>query len=362
MLRVRRQPARVARLSTWLLVSLTLLVLVAGCGSSGGPGAAPDAKPPQVASVSPADPYTAIALDANVQATFSEGIEPAAVNNDTFTLVRAGSLSAVSALVSYDSTTRRATLDPTGDLEPTAVYSARVTTGITDMNGNPMADDREWLLTTAGGALPRGALIKREAIATIVNTTPTNAVTIVRPEGTLPGDVMVACLTSNTRRVAAGGIPVDWKPIAAETSVPNPHVFGYYKVVGDTEPADYTWVLSAPTQNSGGIARYSGVDTTSPLDAVVTGASSEEVTSGTIPGVTTTTSATMLVGCMGVNSSTPAVDFATPEGMADVWDLAGKRHDFAEGLQATAGATGDKTWTFAVRREWAGWLAALRPS
>ncbi|TML91954.1 MAG: hypothetical protein E6G06_07365 [Actinobacteria bacterium] len=361
MLRVRRQRARVARLSAWLFVSLSTLSSVAGCGGSEAT-ARLDSKAPVVLSVSPPDPYTAVPVDANVEATFSKPIEPSAINNDTFTLVRAGSLATVSALVSYDPSTRKATLDPTRDLDPTAVYSARLTTGVTDTSGNPMADDREWLITTAGGALPAGALIKREAAATVVNTTPTRAVTVAKPAGTVSGDVLVACLALNTRRVVAGGAPPDWAPIASETSIPNPHVFGYYKVTGDSEPADYTWLLSSAAQSSGGIARYSGVDTNSPIEAVGTSASKVIATAGTIAGVTTTTPMTMLVGCIGVNSSTAAVAFTSPQGMANVWDLAGKRHALAEGLQASAGPSGDKTWSFRARREWAGWLAALRPA
>jgi hypothetical protein len=362
MLRVRMQRAHVARLSASMSVSLTLLALAAGCGGSGNAKAGPDAKGPEVTSVSPSDPYTAIPVDAIVQATFSKSIDPSAVNKDTFTLVRAGSLTTVSARVTYDASTRRATLDPTDPLEPTAVYSARLTTGVTDTAGNPMAAARDWLVVTGGGALPGGALIKREATANAVNTTATGALTIARPTGTVPGDVLVACLALNTRRVVPGGTPADWVPIASETSIPNPHVFGYYKVAGASEPADYTWALSSPAQNSGGIARYSGVNTTKPIDAVVTSASKVAAVAGTIPGVVTTTSRTMLVGCMAANSSTAAVTFASPAGMVDVWDLGGKRHELAEGLQAAAGASGDKTWAFHARREWAGWLAALRPT
>jgi hypothetical protein len=361
MLRVRRQPARVARLSAWLVVSVTILTVVAACGGTQNP-ARSDSKSPVVVSVSPPDPYTAISLDTNVEATFSKSIEPAAINNDTFTLVRAGSDATVSALVSYDASTRRATLDPTGDLDPTAVYSARVTTGVTDTSGNPMADDREWLFTTAGGGVPVGSLIKREATATVANTTPSRTVTIAKPAGTMPGEMMVACLALNTRRVVAGGAPPDWKPIASVTSIANPHVLGYYKVASDSEPTDYTWLLTAPAQGGGGIALYSGVDSDNPIDGVSSSTSKVPATAGTISGVTTTTQNTMLVGCMGVNSSTAAVEFVSPQGMAGVWDLGGKRHELVEGLQGSAGASGDKTWTFRVRREWAGWLAALRPS
>ena len=108
MLRVRRQRARVARLSAWLFVSLSTLSSVAGCGGSEAT-ARLDSKAPVVLSVSPPDPYTAVPVDANVEATFSKPIEPSAINNDTFTLVRAGSLATVSALVSYDPSTRKAT-------------------------------------------------------------------------------------------------------------------------------------------------------------------------------------------------------------------------------------------------------------
>jgi hypothetical protein len=48
-------------------------------------------------------------------------------------------------------------------------------------------------------------------------------------------------------------------------------------------------------------------------------------------------------------------------GMTQAWDIGGKRHELADGLQATAGASGTKTWTFNASREWAGWLTALRP-
>lgn len=70
----------------------------------------------------------------------------------------------------------------------------------------------------------------------------------------------------------------------------------------------------------------------------------------------------MLVGCMAINSSSTAVTIASPGGMAEAWDIGGKRHELADGLQATAGPSGDKTWTFSAGRAWGGWLAALRPN
>jgi hypothetical protein len=79
-----------------------------------------------------------------------------------------------------------------------------------------------------------------------------------------------------------------------------------------------------------------------------------------LPGVTTVTDGAMLIGCMAVNSSNAAITIGSPAGMGEAWDLAGKRHELADGAQVLAGPSGQKTWTFSSAREWAGWLVALR--
>jgi hypothetical protein len=69
----------------------------------------------------------------------------------------------------------------------------------------------------------------------------------------------------------------------------------------------------------------------------------------------------MLVGCMAANSSSSTLAITTPGGMSEAWDLAGKRQELADGAQPIAGPGGNKAWTLSAAREWAGWLAALRP-
>jgi hypothetical protein len=69
----------------------------------------------------------------------------------------------------------------------------------------------------------------------------------------------------------------------------------------------------------------------------------------------------MLVGCMGINSGSTTIGITGPSGMTEAWDVAGKRHEYDDGRQAAAGASGPRTWTFSASREWAGWLAALDP-
>jgi hypothetical protein len=55
------------------------------------------------------------------------------------------------------------------------------------------------------------------------------------------------------------------------------------------------------------------------------------------------------------------VTISTPIGLVEAWDIGGKRHELASGVQATAGLSQDVSWGFSASREWAGWLVALRP-
>jgi len=157
--------------------------------------------------------------------------------------------------------------------------------------------------------------------------------------------------------------PTGWVQIAAITTIPNPHLYSYYHVAGVTEPATYTWTLSAVVMSSGGIARYSGVDNANPLAATTSFSSSAvPVMSLTVPAVSTTSPGSMLVGAAAINSSNAMITITSPAGMTERWDLGGKRQDYADALQPPAGSSGDKTWTFSSAREAAGWLAALKPA
>jgi hypothetical protein len=69
----------------------------------------------------------------------------------------------------------------------------------------------------------------------------------------------------------------------------------------------------------------------------------------------------MLVGAAAINSN-EMITITSPTGMTQRWDLCGKRQDYADVFQATAGSSGDKTWTFSSPREAARWLAAQRPA
>jgi myo-inositol-hexaphosphate 3-phosphohydrolase len=318
-----------------------------------------DTTTPVVARTTPPDGATGASTALNVQATFSEAIDPATLTTTSFTLTRSADATPVPATVTYDAATQTATLDPGAGLASSTSYTATVTTAVRDLAGNPLTADAVWSFVTSDA--PQPSAIVREAIRTTANGSATSSITIAKPTGTVEGDFLVACVALNGSNVAATGTPAGWSRIAAVTTITNPRVFGYYKVAGSTEPADYTWTLTASVQNGGGIARYSGVDSAVPLDVAAKTASGTAALSGTVPGVTTMSANAMLVGCMAVNSSKTNLAISSPGGLAEAWDIGGKRHELADGLQTLAGPSGDKTWTFNASRAWAGWLAALKP-
>ncbi len=119
-----------------------------------GPAAA-DTTPPTVTGTFPVSGAAGVGTSASPTATFSEAIGSSTVSTSTFVLVPQGSSTPVAANVTYDVTTRTATLDPAADLTPGTAYTATVvggSSGVKDTAGNALAGDVSWTFTTAAGA------------------------------------------------------------------------------------------------------------------------------------------------------------------------------------------------------------------
>ena len=107
-----------------------------------------DTVAPTVTSRTPAAAATAVATGANITATFSEAVQ--AVNGTTFTLTATNG-TPVAGAVSYNATTRVATLDPASDLAAGTIYAATLSGGgsaIRDSADNPL-ENTSWTFTTA---------------------------------------------------------------------------------------------------------------------------------------------------------------------------------------------------------------------
>lgn len=109
-------------------------------------GPNPDTTAPTVQSVSPAAGSTCAPTYTAVTATFSEDVDPATLDTGSFSLTGPGG-SAVAGAVAYYS--RTATFTPAAALNAASPYTATLSTGVTDLAGNPLATPYQWSFTTA---------------------------------------------------------------------------------------------------------------------------------------------------------------------------------------------------------------------
>ncbi len=162
--------------------------------------------------------------------------------------------------------------------------------------------------------------------------------TISQPPGVQSGDVLIAHVIVQT----AGNTvtpPSGWTLIKRQDSLSSMSTATYYKVAGASEPSTYSWTFSTAGEASGGIADYSGVDTTNPIDA--SNAQFNQSTASTDnAGVTTTTANDMLVYTIGVATQTL---LNVPDTFTEEWrsnSNTATTSDMSQELFPTPGATG----------------------
>lgn len=97
--------------------------------------------PPYIVSTVPADGDTGVLVSQKITATFSEEIDPAAINSSTFVLS-----GGITGVVSYGDKT--ATFTPDFFLASNYTYQATIKSGIADEDGNAMESDYIWSFTT----------------------------------------------------------------------------------------------------------------------------------------------------------------------------------------------------------------------
>jgi hypothetical protein len=191
---------------------------------------------------------------------------------------------------------------------------------------------------------------------------PVNTIVIDKPAGVTTNDVLLAGISVRGNPTITP--PSGWTLVRSDTSTTVLLQSVYRKVAGGSEPASYSWTFSEPIGSAvGGIAAYSGVATTTPVD-VNGGQANASSTSVTAPSVTTTVANTMLVGFFGTaNDAT----FTAASGMTERYDVdADGTNQFggegADQSQAAAGASGTRVATASVAAVNIGQLVALKPS
>ena len=112
--------------------------------------------PPTVNSVTPPTGTGGICPNTVVVATFSEAMNPATINTTTFTLTSGTPPVAVAGVVTYDVPSHVATFTPTDPLALNTLYTATITTGAQDLNGDALASNYVWTFTTSATSCSAG--------------------------------------------------------------------------------------------------------------------------------------------------------------------------------------------------------------
>jgi hypothetical protein len=164
------------------------------------------------------------------------------------------------------------------------------------------------------------------------------------PAGVVAGDLLVvqAVLTSSGTATPAG-----WTAITSDLAN---NAWGFsqlwYKIAGASEPSTLSIPKTANNPIAAVMSAYSGVDTTTPINASATTASS---TSGVSPSVTTTVANTLLLRIYWSFSPASTIPPGTTTERYDVFDAwQTANSELGTEPAAAIGATGTTTATFGV--------------
>ena len=102
--------------------------------------------PPAIISTYPSNGLTGVPFNIAVTASFSEDIDVSTINTSTFQLIRLADQTPIQGIVFF--TNGEAFFVPQTDLEALTEYTAVITTGVTDLAGNPLEDNYTWSFTT----------------------------------------------------------------------------------------------------------------------------------------------------------------------------------------------------------------------
>jgi PKD repeat protein len=115
-------------------------------------GMVPDLKAPTVDSTYPLNAAAGVYIITNIAATFSESMDPTTINTSTFNLTY--DTADIDGQLTYEDSSKTAFFYPDSDLELLTNYTARITTGVKDVAGNPLDTDYTFSFVTSSVGPP----------------------------------------------------------------------------------------------------------------------------------------------------------------------------------------------------------------
>ena len=202
---------------------------------------------------------------------------------------------------------------------------------------------------------------------TVSNKANLSSAPLPRPASVATGNLMVAQITlRNNEAITA---PAGWTPVGnLRTSGSGLEQALYYRIAtaADTPASTYSWSWVTNADASAAILAYSGFDATSPFDITPTDNAGSS-TSAIATGLTATQTNDMLIAFYGAQGNVTAVQDAAQTMTQEYTVQSGSgptsrsRSTGADGAQAAAGATGNKTATVTASAPWVAHLVSVMP-
>jgi len=186
-------------------------------------------------------------------------------------------------------------------------------------------------------------------------------ITIPKPAGVAVDDILIASINSET---AITSVPTGWALVDTAENGGVLTCSVYYKraVTADTTATDYSWGQSGGGYAGGGIcAYYNCITSGDPVEAELGKDGGAANTTVQWDSITTTSAGAMLVGCCATfnDIAFTASTATSPLTNRERVDVGGTA--MYDGLQASAGASGNKTVTVGSTA-WASVFIALTPA
>jgi hypothetical protein len=330
-----------------------------------------DSTPPTVATTSPANGATGVAVGANILATFSEPMTPTSITTSTFELRDQDNV-VVPAAVSYNATSRVATLNPTANLASGRNYTATVRsgpTGVKDLSGNPMAADFVWFFKTSGtdstppsvtaftpadgatGVATSTTVTATFAEAMNASTITSSTFTLTGPEGAVPTTVAYDPATRRATLTPAAQLATATTYVARVVGGAS----GVKDLAGLALAADVTWSFTTGGQDSTPPTVVSTTPTNGATDVsrttTVTATFSEAMDGATIDGARFRLAGpggAQVPASVAYNATTRVATLTPTDQLAEATAYTATVVGGANGVKDLAGnaLAADHTWSF----------------
>jgi len=156
---------------------------------------------PTVRTVSPGDSASGVAITSAVTVTFSEPMNASTITTTTFNLRNTGTGAPVAGTITYNAAANSATFTPSAPLANGTNYTVTVTKGVTDIGGNPLANQFTSTFTTAQPA----DVTRPTVVATAPRDSATGVATNTVVTATFNEPMDPTSINSSTVRLTAQG-------------------------------------------------------------------------------------------------------------------------------------------------------------